>query len=122
MLNRLIAAGVLLLALVGFGWWVQGLRTENAALTKANAELATDLEASETLRENEGKVAAKHTKTIARLRAAQRKTHDDLSAANAAESDWANTPVPAGVAAALSPGVRDEAATEPTPDPAVPVP
>jgi hypothetical protein len=105
-LNKVIAGGVLLLALLAAGWWVKDLHADNVRLTEANAQMASDIEALNIQRDNDAKVAKQHLAAIATLREKKRQADAKLSTALAQNPDWASQRVPDDVAAAL--GVREQ--------------
>ena len=99
-LKVLLGALALVSALAG-GWWVQGLRSDNAALTVANKTLSDDLKAATKLRETEQEVDATHVVKQAILRSSTRKANAKLHTATQRNPTWADERVPADVAAAL---------------------
>lgn len=97
----LVLACVAALGCVGLGWWVNGLRAENARLGAAVTALTDDLNAERELRLVDQLVAKRYADSVAALTTKQRATHAKLQTALDANASWADQRVPSDVAAAL---------------------
>jgi hypothetical protein len=86
---------------IGIGWWVNGLRAENARLVLANQALVVALESQVRLRFIEAQVSEKHVAAVAVLKQAQGKQNEKYRKAVQQDAAWGDQMVPSGVADAL---------------------